>query len=447
MPDTSQYLSISAVTQYIKRKFDVDPYLGKVYLVGEISNFRNRPNSHQYFSLKDDKSKISAIMFKNSFAKLNFEPEEGMKVLVEGRISLYEPGGTYQIYVDSMQPDGLGKYYLELEKLNKKLLEEGVFNLPKKEISQFPRRIAVVTSQSGAVIHDIMTTTHRRFPIVQIILYPAQVQGDNAADTIVSQLQHIKEDGNFDTIIIGRGGGSIEDLAPFNDERVARAILDSDIPVISSVGHETDTTIADLVADVRAATPTAAAEIATPELIELLSQINDLKSRLFNSETRLIKSKQQLLDRSSQSVFLKHPERIYEVYLQKLDSLIKRLSQNVSEKIRNNKERTNLLDVRLKNQTPLNDIEKNRQLILNSKQNMISSVNRLINLQKNKFAGDIASLDSLSPLKTLTRGYTISTDKDQNIITSVKQVEVGNELNLKFIDGNAKTEIISVEED
>ena len=318
--DNEQYLTVTALSQYLKRKFDVDPYLGHVYLMGEISNFRLRP-AHQYFSLKDDKAKISAIMFKSNFEKVKFKPEEGMKVLVQGRISLYEPAGSYQIYVDTMEPAGLGALYVAFEQLKKKLLQQGVFDLPKKPIPQFPKRIAVVTSESGAVIHDIMTTVARRFPIVQLVLYPAQVQGDGAAETIVEQLRRINEDGNFDTIIIGRGGGSIEDLWPFNEEIVAQAIVQSQIPVISSVGHETDTTIADLVADLRAATPTAAAELATPVLSETLQHLQDLHTRLYSAQNNLIAQYQDRVQNLSQNVFLQHPERIYEVYLQKVDSL------------------------------------------------------------------------------------------------------------------------------
>lgn len=273
MENSEQYLTVTALTKYIKRKFDVDPYLGRIYLTGELSNFRLRANAHQYFSLKDDHAKISAIMFKGAFEKIKFTPEEGMKVLVTGRISLYEASGSYQIYVDSMQPDGIGALYQAYEQLKKKLTAEGLFNLPKKQLPMFPKRIAVVTSPSGAVIRDIITTVQRRFPIAQIVLFPALVQGDRAAADIVKQIERANEIGDFDTLIIGRGGGSIEDLWPFNEEAVARAIVNSDLPVISSVGHETDTTIADLVADVRAATPTAAAELAVPVLNDEILKI------------------------------------------------------------------------------------------------------------------------------------------------------------------------------
>jgi len=260
---SERYLSITAMTAYLKRKFDADPYLERVYLTGEISNFRLRPN-HQYFSLKDEHAKLSAVMFKGAFQKLSFQPEEGMKVLVIGRISLFESSGSYQLYIEHMEPDGVGALYQAYAQLKEKLAKEGLFQLPKQTLPAYPKRIAILTSPSGAVIRDIITTVRRRYPIVQLVLYPTVVQGEKAAGELIKNIQRVEEDGQFDTMIIGRGGGSIEDLWPFNDEHLARTIVAAKTPIISSVGHETDTTIADLVADVRAATPTAAAELAGP---------------------------------------------------------------------------------------------------------------------------------------------------------------------------------------
>ena len=414
--DNEQYLTVTALSQYLKRKFDVDPYLGHVYLMGEISNFRLRP-AHQYFSLKDDKAKISAIMFKSNFEKVKFKPEEGMKVLVQGRISLYEPAGSYQIYVDTMEPAGLGDLYVAFEQLKKKLLQQGVFDLPKKPIPQFPKRIAVVTSESGAVIHDIMTTVARRFPIVQLVLYPAQVQGNGAAETIVEQLRRINEDGNFDTIIIGRGGGSIEDLWPFNEEIVAQAIVQSQIPVISSVGHETDTTIADLVADLRAATPTAAAELATPVLSETLQHLQDLHTRLYSAQNNLIAQYQDRVQNLSQNVFLQHPERIYEVYLQKVDGLENRLSQNLANSL--NRSKTELIQYanRLVRVSPRDQIYSYNNQVNRQYQILINNINKIINKNRNVFNSQVATLDSLSPLKTLSRGFAIPTNQKGRVLT------------------------------
>jgi exodeoxyribonuclease VII large subunit len=223
---TETYLTVTALTKYIKHKFEADPYLERVFLTGEISNFRMRPNAHQYFSLKDDKAKISAIMFKGAFNKLKFQPEEGMKVLVIGRISLYEPGGSYQIYIEHMEPDGVGALYQALEKRKKALQEEGLFKEAfKQPLVKYPKKIAVITSPSGAVVKDIITTTKRRYPIVQLVVFPTLVQGDKAADDIVKRIKEVDALGDFDTMIVGRGGGSIEDLWPFNEERVVRAIF------------------------------------------------------------------------------------------------------------------------------------------------------------------------------------------------------------------------------
>ena len=444
--DNEQYLTVTALSQYLKRKFDVDPYLGHVYLMGEISNFRLRP-AHQYFSLKDDKAKISAIMFKSNFEKVKFKPEEGMKVLVQGRISLYEPAGSYQIYVDTMEPAGLGALYVAFEQLKKKLLQQGVFDLPKKPIPQFPKRIAVVTSESGAVIHDIMTTVARRFPIVQLVLYPAQVQGDGAAETIVEQLRRINEDGNFDTIIIGRGGGSIEDLWPFNEEIVAQAIVQSQIPVISSVGHETDTTIAELVADLRAATPTAAAELATPVLSETLQHLQDLHTRLYSAQNNLIAQYQDRVQNLSQNVFLQHPERIYEVYLQKVDGLENRLSQNLANSL--NRSKTELIQYanRLVRVSPRDQIYSYNNQVNRQYQILINNINKIINKNRNVFNSQVATLDSLSPLKTLSRGFAIPTNQKGRVLTKASDYQVDQTVNLRVRDGNVKLITKEISED
>lgn len=298
-----EYLTVSALNKYIKRKFDVDPYLERVYLTGEISNFRMRANSHQYFSLKDERSKISAIMFKGAFQKLKFTPKEGMKVLVVGRVALYEASGNYQIYIDHMELDGVGALYQALAELREKLNKEGLFSQPKKTLPRYPKRIAVITSPSGAVIRDIITTVKRRYPITQLVLFPTLVQGDKAAADIVKNIKKA-EAMDFDTMIIGRGGGSIEDLWPFNEESVARAIAASPIPIISSVGHETDTTIADLVADVRAATPTAAAELAVPVLSEEILRIKEKQARLEQAFLHQLQRKKNGLNVCSNHIFL-----------------------------------------------------------------------------------------------------------------------------------------------
>ena len=295
---SEEYVTVSALTKYIKYKFDKDPHLGRVYLTGEISNFRLRP-THQYFSLKDENAIISATMFQSAFKKIQFRPEEGMKVLVIGKVSVFEKSGQYQINIEHMEPDGVGALYLAYEQLKKKLEAEGLFSLPKKPIPQFPKKIVILTSESGAVIQDIQTTVARRFPIVQLVLYPTVVQGVHAVNSILKNLDLVEQE-DYDVVIIGRGGGSIEDLWAFNEEPVVRRVAELSIPVISSVGHETDTTLIDFVSDMRAATPTAAAEIATPVLMEIHQQLRNLQTRLEQALSRQLQIKRERM----QALFL-----------------------------------------------------------------------------------------------------------------------------------------------
>lgn len=440
MENSDQYLTVTALTKYIKRKFDVDPYLGRIYLTGELSNFRLRPNAHQYFSLKDDHAKISAIMFKSAFEKVKFTPEEGMKVLVTGRISLYEASGSYQIYVDSMQPDGIGALYQAYEQLKKKLTDEGLFDLPKKRLPMFPKRIAVVTSPSGAVIRDIITTVQRRFPIAQIVLFPALVQGDKAAADIVKQIEHANEIGNFDTLIIGRGGGSIEDLWPFNEEIVARAIVDSQLPVISSVGHETDTTIADLVADVRAATPTAAAELAVPVLNDELLKINQYRQRLFQAMNQTIKIDQQKVAKVRESYIFTQPTRLYERYIQNVDLAKNRLEQLKDGYEQNWQQKVDLLTNRLSGRNIQQSIANQQQQLANLEVRINQSSRTIINNQRQSTAKLIAQLDNLSPLKIMSRGYSYVT-LDKKVVKSVTQLTPNKTIKMNFEDGSASAEI------
>jgi len=279
----NKYLTVSAITRYLKAKFDIDENLKNVFIKGEISNFKAHTSGHLYFSLKDEGSKINAIMFKTNSSKLTFTPADGTKVLITGRISVYEAAGNYQIYVDDMIEDGIGNLYIAFEKLKKELEKEGLFNKNHKlQIPKFPKRVGVITASTGAAVRDIITTIKRRFPICEIILFPTLVQGENAKEDIVKNIKKA-EDYDLDVLIIGRGGGSIEDLWAFNEEIVARAIYDSKIPTISAVGHEVDFTISDFVSDLRAPTPTAAAELAVPNLMDLQNHINQLNIRLNES--------------------------------------------------------------------------------------------------------------------------------------------------------------------
>ncbi len=279
-----RYLTVNALTKYIKRKFDADPHLQDCYVKGEISNFKQHSSGHMYFTLKDDKSRLTAVMFARENRHIKFEPENGMQVLIRGDLTVYEQTGQYQIYIKEMKPDGIGELFLAYEQLKEKLTKEGLFSQEyKKALPRYPNTVGIITSPTGAAIRDILTTIKRRYPIANIILLPALVQGDQAAPSIANAISQANDNGNIDVLIVGRGGGSIEELWAFNEEIVARAIFSSKIPIISAVGHETDFTIADFVADLRAPTPTAAAELAVPHIDELIERILNRKTRLLRS--------------------------------------------------------------------------------------------------------------------------------------------------------------------
>ncbi|MGO2645927.1 MAG: exodeoxyribonuclease VII large subunit [Lactococcus cremoris] len=415
----TEYLSVSTLTKYLKAKFERDPYLDRVYLTGEISNFRRRPN-HQYFALKDEGAVIQATMWAGQFRKLDFELEEGMKVLAIGRISIYPPSGSYSINIESLVPDGVGALALKFEQLKKKLAAEGLFDQRwKQNLPQFSKKIAVVTSPSGAVIRDIITTVQRRFPMSQIVLYPTKVQGAGAAEEISGNIRRANERGDFDVMIIGRGGGSIEDLWGFNEEIVVRAIFESRIPIISSVGHETDVTLADFVADSRAATPTAAAELATPNTkIDLINWANEQESRLFNRLTHLIKIRRERLEKLSQSVVFRQPERLYDGHVQKLDRLCERLTVLTENKVANMKHRYEL-----------------------SANRLIPTYSKIVESKKNKTEQLYQSLLLLDISKIKARGFSLITDENGKIIKSVSDVKKGQALDVELTDGQVKVEV------
>ncbi|MGX6978510.1 exodeoxyribonuclease VII large subunit [Vagococcus elongatus] len=441
----NQYLTVTALTKYLKYKFDQDPYLQRIYLTGELSNFRLRPNAHQYFSLKDEKAKISAIMFKGAFQKLKFQPKEGMKVLVIGRVSLYEASGQYQIYVEHMEPDGIGALYQALAEMKEKLAKEGLFSVPKKSLPKFPKRIAVITSPSGAVVRDIMTTVKRRYPIVELVVFPTLVQGDRAAQSIVENIYKVEKLGNFDTLIIARGGGSIEDLWPFNEERVARAIAGAEVPVISSVGHETDTTIADLVADVRAATPTAAAELSVPNLSEELLKIKEKENRLLQAFIGQIRHKQQRLLRPMDSYVFKQPHRLYESVTLKLDRMLQQFQQNSKAVLDDKQKRLDDTAQRLLMTQPRNQIVQSQQQLDFTKKQLLAEISRRYEKSRKDLLQATSELDLLSPLKIMSRGYGYVTE-EKKIIHSVTQLTPDSLINIHFSDGVAEAKVLTIEE-
>ena len=418
----NEYITISELTRYIKGIIDNNEFLNKVYIKGEISNFKNHTRGHYYFTLKDEKSRVNAVMFASSVKNIKFMPNDGMKVLVTGRISVYEATGGYQIYVDDMVEDGVGNLYVAFEQLKEKLGKEGLFDVAhKKKIRKVPRKIGIITASTGAAIKDILTTIKRRFPVCETILFPSLVQGEKAKEDIVRNIE-LANTYDLDTLIVGRGGGSIEDLWPFNEEIVARAIYNSKIPVISAVGHEIDYTIADFVADLRAPTPTAAAELAVPDITTILSYLDTAKVRSSNAISNLCDSKRMLLNKLEDSYILKRPMAIYEAKEQKLDNLIDNLSNAINKKIEIKK-------VKLFELTN-SYVFYNPDIVLGVKRNNLENV--------------IHKLDILNPLNTLKRGYTITRFNDK-IITNASIVKKDDIITVEFVDGVVKSKILEVD--
>ena len=443
--DRSKYLTVSQLTKYLKLKFDRDPYLQTVYLTGELSNFRLR-SGHQYFSLKDDQAVIDAVMFRSQFSKVKFTPEEGMKLCVTGHVGLYERSGRYQIYIDTMEPDGVGSLYLAFEQLKKKLNAEGLFSRPKKAVPLFPRRIAVVTSLNGAVIRDINTTVRRRYPISQVVLFPTVVQGEKAAADIARQIKRAGERGDFDTLIIGRGGGSIEDLWPFNEEVVARAIADCPLPVISSVGHETDTTIADLVADQRAATPTAAAELATPQRLDnTLMLISDFQQRLYNTMLAQIDFEKKQLAKLTGSYIFQQPTRLYENYAQKVDQLTQQLRQQQERRLTNAANDVAQVYNRLLTYNPQRLVDQERLIVQQLAARLQTAAQAKTQQTAQQLQALTKQLHSLDPLKIMERGYTYVT-RNGKVVNQAAQLNTGEPLILHFADGEVTVTITDIKE-
>lgn len=416
-----KYLSVTALTRYIKYKIDNDNHLQEVYLRGEISNFKAHTRGHYYFTIKDENSRINAIMFSMNASKLKFMPEDGMKVLVKGKVSVFESTGNYQIYVSEMLEDGVGNLHIAFEQLKKKLGEEGLFDPKyKKEIPKIPMRVGIITASTGAAVKDVLSTIRRRFPICKTILFPCLVQGELAKDDIVKKLG-IADNYDLDVIILGRGGGSIEDLWPFNEEVVARKVFECKTPIISGVGHQIDFTICDFVADVRAETPTGAAERAVPKLTDLLLEIKNDETRLTNGIKRILDNNKLRLKKLKESYVLKNPLSMYEIKEQKLDNLIDKLNVNMNTLIHGAKSKLEII----KNSI----IFKEPGILYESK---LRKTNHLIE-----------KLEILNPLNALKRGYSI-TKKNDRCITSIKNINTNDEIDVTLKDGNLKAKILEV---
>lgn len=437
----SDYLSVSSLTKYLKLKFDRDPYLERVYLTGQVSNFRRRPN-HQYFSLKDEQAVIQATMWAGTLKKLDFELEEGMKINVVGRVQIYEPSGSYSIIIEKAEPDGIGALAIQFEQLKKKLTEAGYFDERHKQpLPQFVKKIGVVTSPSGAVIRDIITTVSRRFPGVEILLFPTKVQGEGASQEVAANIALANEREDLDLLIVGRGGGSIEDLWAFNEEVVVQAIFESRLPVISSVGHETDTTLADFVADRRAATPTAAAELATPVTkADIISWISERQNRAYQAGLRVIKRDQERLGKLAKSVIFRQPERLYDGYAQKCDHLTSRLKSTVEQQVQQASQAQQLLNQRLLAVDLERNIRRYKERIEALKRLLTSQVTSQYESQLARFEKAQDALLSLDTSRIIARGYAM-VQKGDKVISSVTEVAKGEQLSVQLKDGQLEVEV------
>ena len=425
-------------------KFDKDPYLERVYLTGQVSNFRKRP-THQYFSLKDDRAVIQATIWSGIYQKLGFDLEEGMKINVIGRVQVYEPSGSYSIIIEKAEPDGVGALALQFEQLKKKLSEEGLFQERfKQAIPQFAKRIGVVTSRSGAVIQDIITTVSRRFPGVEIVLYPTKVQGEGAAEEIARNIARANEREDLDVLIIGRGGGSIEDLWAFNEEIVVRAIFESRLPIISSVGHETDVTLSDFVADKRAATPTAAAELATPVTkLDLLTYLKNQEKRMATAVQNTLSKKKEALRTLSQSVIFRQPERLYDGYLQRVDQLQLRLKQSINTQLVRQQQKVLEQVHRLEQLSPINKIHRYQDRLLQLEKLLRSQMAVVYDAKVAEVKRLSEALLMLDTSRIVARGYAI-VKKEDTVVSSANDLKKNDQVMLMMRDGQVDLEVKDV---
>lgn len=441
-----QYLSVTALTKYIKRKFDADPHLHHVLVKGEISNFKQHSSGHMYFTLKDDKARILAVMFARENRSMKFMPENGMQVLLSGEVSVYESSGQYQIYVKTMQPDGIGDLYLAFEQLKEKLDKEGLFSPEyKKPLPKYPHTVGVITSPTGAAVRDIITTIRRRYPVANILIIPALVQGDYAANSIVKAIQRANEMSEMDCLIVGRGGGSIEELWAFNEEAVARAIFASRIPIISAVGHETDFTIADFVADWRAPTPTGAAELAVPHIDELMERLLTREARLIRVMKEKVTTANRQLEQIERSHVLRNPHKLYEQKSEQLDKLSERLVRGAERRVLAKKEGFHHLNHRIEKRNPNELLKSAREDRMRLEKALTRAMTGILSAKEKDFKRMVSTLDALSPLKVMERGYSLLYDGDGNLAKSVKGFKKEDSVKVQLADGDLLCRVTDVE--
>ncbi|WP_026674917.1 exodeoxyribonuclease VII large subunit [Alkalihalobacterium bogoriense] len=439
-----QFLTVTEVTRYIKKTFDLDDVLQDVWIRGELSNFKLHSRGHMYFTVKDSGSRMQAVMFAGNNRSLTFKPEDGMKVLIRGNVSVYEPYGQYQLYAREMQPDGIGNLYLAYEQLKQKLEAEGLFHPEhKKPLPRFVQHIAIVTSPTGAAIKDMITTIKRRYPIAKVTLLPVLVQGEGAAPSIARAIEQANQANLFDIVIVGRGGGSIEELWAFNEELVARAIFSSVLPVISAVGHETDFTIADFVADVRAATPTAAAELAVPHIEELIQRVEGLQQRMLRATKDRLGNERQRLSRLQKSYAFRYPEQLIKQKEQQLDRTIEKLEKEFLRMIKQKQDTVEKLTNAVERNHPARLIAEAKKQHEHMRQTLIRLLKEKTTKSENQFQQQLAKLQVLSPLAMMDRGYNLAYGENKQLIKSTRHVSKGDKLTIRVKDGH----IYSVVED
>ena len=441
-----KYISVTTLTKYIRRKFDVDPYMQKVWVKGEISNFRPSQRGHLYFTLKDEGARIPVAMFMNQASKLEFQPEEGMKVLVSGSISVYEESGKYQLYIQEMIEDGTGNLFLAFQKLKQKLEKEGLFlEERKKPLPLFPKHIAILTSPHGAAVHDMVSTLKRRYPLAQVTVVATIVQGDGAVPSIIKNLRRVQTEDYFrevDLVIVGRGGGSIEELWAFNEEDVIREIAACKIPIISAVGHETDFTLADFVADLRAPTPTGAAEMATPDLEDLMIRLNQAKVRMKQSIQVKVRNYKTKLEYLSQAYVLKNPKMTYVKKEEKLDSYMERLQMVMPKYIVQKDKQLKDLQSQLQIPSFLEWLARKKLEVTMYEKQLEASLKFHIKQKQNVYVLSLKQLEAYGPLQMMQRGFLISKNEKGKIIRSIQDVEVSEKVELQLYDGQVYCTVV-----
>lgn len=443
-----KYLTVTALTKYIKRKLDTDPHLKKIWLRGEISNFKHHSRGHMYLTIKDDQTRIQAVMFAGNNRSLKFRPENGMNVLIAGEVSIFEPFGQYQLYIQQMEPDGIGSLYLAFEQLKDKLYQQGYFEENhKKPIPAFPRHIGIITSPTGAAVKDILTTLKRRYPIAQHTVIPVLVQGKHAAASIVKGIETANRQNLFDVLIIGRGGGSIEELWNFNEEAVAKAIFNSETPIISAIGHETDITISDFVSDLRAPTPTGAGELAAPSQMELTEKLSAANRSMNRTMSIAFNNHRLHLQRLKQSYAFRYPEHLLTQKEQELDRQVERLERAQSLYIKQQSELLTNLNTRMLNQHPRRQLDQAQKELNQLSKQQQYFMSRIYERKEKEMAAALDKLSLLNPLEIMKRGFAIPYTEDGQIINSAKQVHSKDRISVQLRDGMLACSVLNVKED